>query len=149
MRTETLKWKYLLPAAIAFFAVVLYQSPSPSGSARTESSELAMPQAKSIAVPEAQALIASGAIVVDVRDRSVSADAHLPNALLIPLDVLVARMGKMEVAKTADIVVYCGDGSTLGPRAAAALNAAGYAHAVNLGSGLDGWEKAGLPVSRS
>ena len=105
------------------------------------------PDVREISTLEAQALMAAGAVVIDVRDKAVSDRAHLPGALLIPIEVLEARLAKLEVAKSADIVVYCGDGSTLGPRAASTLNRAGYTKAVSLKSGFQGWSAAGLPVA--
>jgi hypothetical protein len=38
----------------------------------------------------------------------------LPGAVMIPVEVLAARLASMEVAKTQPIVVYCGEGSNLG-----------------------------------
>lgn len=106
-------------------------------------------QAKDVSLDEARALIAAGALVIDVRDRAVSGSAHLPGALLIPLEVLEARLKSMDVAKTQPIVVYCGKGSTLGPEAAHILTQAGYQQVVNLAPGLSGWRDAGLPVQSS
>ena len=102
---------------------------------------------REVTAQEAQALMAVGAIVIDVRDKAVSGRAHLPGALLIPMDVLEARMDKLQAAKTADIVVYCGDGSSVGPRATKMLNRAGYTKAVNLKSGYQGWSAAGFPTA--
>lgn len=87
----------------------------------------------------ARALIASGAVVLDVRTPDEFAQGHLPNAVNIPVQQLPARLD--EVARLAGgdqtraIVVYCGSGK----RAAKAkehLDAAGYQHVVN-GGGLD------------
>lgn len=106
-------------------------------------------QSKDVSIDEARALIAAGALVIDVRDKAVSGSAHLPGALLIPLEVLEARLKAMEVAKTQPIVVYCGNGSRLGPEAAHILTQAGYGQVVNLAAGLSGWRDAGLPVQSS
>ena len=103
---------------------------------------------REVTAREAQALMAVGAIVIDVRDKAVSGRAHLPGALLIPMEVLEARMDKLQAAKTADIVVYCGDGSSVGPRATKLLNRAGYTKAVNLKSGYQGWSATGLPTAQ-
>jgi rhodanese-related sulfurtransferase len=104
---------------------------------------------KEVTVLEAKTLIDAGAIVIDVRDRAVSGHIHLPGAMLIPLEALAARLTQLEYAKAQNIVVYCGNGSTLGPRAAAMLNEAGFAQAVNLKPGLEGWRSAGLPTATS
>ena len=117
------------------------------GALTSRHSSLPVADVREVSAQEAQALMAIGAVVIDVRDKAVSDRAHLPGALLIPLEVLEARIDKLQLAKTADIVVYCGDGSSVGPRAASTLNRAGYTKAVNLKSGFQGWTAAGLPVA--
>jgi len=102
---------------------------------------------REVTTQEAKAMIDAGALVVDVRERAVSAGLHLPNALRLPQDVLVAGMKEVEADLARPVVVYCGDGSRLGPDAAAALNQAGYQNAVNLKHGIDGWRAAGLPTA--
>jgi rhodanese-related sulfurtransferase len=102
---------------------------------------------KEVTAQEAKALMDAGALVIDVRDRAVSGRIHLPGAMLIPLELLSSSLAQLETAKTKNIVVYCGDGSTLGPEATSKLNNAGFAQAVNLKSGLEGWRKAGLPTA--
>lgn len=90
--------------------------------------------------PEAaRKLIASGAVVLDVRTAGEYAGEHLPNAVNIPVQELPTRLD--EVAKlvandkTKPIVVYCGTGKRAG-KAKAELDAAGYSRVVN-GGGLD------------
>jgi rhodanese-related sulfurtransferase len=55
----------------------------------------------------------------------------------------------LEYAKAQPILVYCSDGLSIGPEATRILNEAGYAGAVNLRDGIEGWDKAGLPVKRA
>jgi rhodanese-related sulfurtransferase len=99
-----------------------------------------------VSVQETIALIESGALVIDVRGAP---STHLPGALMIPVEVLAARLESMQVAKTQSIVVYCGNGSRLGPEAAHVLTQAGFTHVVNLQPGIEGWRAAGLPVASS
>ena len=127
----------LFATAIAFGVYKSWQSGLPVWDVREVSAQ------------EAQALMAVGAVVIDVRDKADSDRSHLPGALLLPIEVLEARMDTLPLAKTADIVVYCGNGSTLGPRATTMLNRAGYSKAVNLKSGYQGWSAAGLPTARN
>jgi rhodanese-related sulfurtransferase len=103
-------------------------------------------QINEVSAAQAKVLIDAGALVIDVRDVAVATAKHIPGALFIPLEALPARIPALEAATTQPIVVYCGDGSTLGPRAAEMLNKAGYTQAVNLKSGLSGWQDAGLPT---
>ena len=102
---------------------------------------------KEVALEEARALIAAGAWVVDVRSRAAYEARHLAGAVLAPLSELERAIPQeLATAKSLPIVVYCGDGARSGPAATAVLNKSGYAQAVNLRHGLEGWITAGLPV---
>jgi len=80
---------------------------------------------REVETQQAKQMIDAGALIVDVRDHAVAARAHLPNALLIPQEVLLARIGQVEADLARPVVVYCGEGSRLGPDATAALDQAG------------------------
>lgn len=106
-----------------------------------------VPQAS---VTEAKALLDAGAIVIDVRGQHQFADRHLPNAALVPIDVLqTAVPAWLLAAKDKPVVVYCNRGVGSGPAATHLLQAAGFTQVVNLASGIEGWAKAGMPVQRS
>jgi len=96
---------------------------------------------------EARSLIDSGALIVDVRGRKAYEERHLPGAISVPLGEM-ERAIPPSIAQAGDrpIVVYCGDGARSGPLGTRLLNDAGFARAVNLKSGLQGWSKAGFPV---
>lgn len=105
---------------------------------------------KEVSVSEAKSLIDSGAIVVDVREPEAFKNRHLPGAVSIPLSQL--RNGvpaSLSTARDQSIVVYCGDGSTIGPEGTRTLNDAGYGRAVNMKSGIQGWKDAGHPIEGS
>lgn len=129
--------------AVALHSEQTLQSGQP---ARSEQAGRIKFNAVDVSVPDVIALIESGALVIDVRGTPTT---HLPGALLIPLEVLAARLESMQVAKTQPIVVYCGNGSRLGPEAAHVLTQAGFTHVVNLEPGIEGWRAAGLPVASS
>ena len=100
-------------------------------------------------VQQAKVLIASGALVVDVRPRDAYERKHIPGAISVPLAEL--RKGipaELETAKTKDIVVNCGEGSTYGPEGTHVLNQAGFTRAANLKGGIQGWERAGFMVQK-
>lgn len=100
-----------------------------------------------VGIDAARALIAADAIVVDVRPPEMFAFRHLAGALNAPLDELTREIpAALVAAKTRALLVYCGDGVTHGPEATALLNRAGYAGAVNLKQGIEGWAAAGLPL---
>ena len=103
---------------------------------------------KEVSLDEAQALIRAGALVIDVRDRASSISAHLPGALLIPLEVLSVHLKTIEVYRYKPVVIYCASGVSRGPQATKLLNQAGFGQAVNLKSGIEGWRDAGLPIQR-
>jgi rhodanese-related sulfurtransferase len=105
------------------------------------------PNVKDVSVSEARELIAAGAVVVDVRDKSASGSSHINGALLIPFEGLADRMSEVSVDKSAPIVVYCNEGTNRGPRGTALLNEAGYTQAVNLKTGIEGWRAANLPTA--
>jgi rhodanese-related sulfurtransferase len=102
---------------------------------------------KEVLVGEAKVLIAAGALILDVRERVAYEARHIAGALSAPLDGLnVAIPKSLEHARNLPIVVYCGEGTRLGPEATHVLNKAGYAQAVNLKPGLQGWVSAGLAL---
>jgi rhodanese-related sulfurtransferase len=90
--------------------------------------------------PEAaRKLIASGAVVIDVRRPDEFATGHVPNATNIPVEELGGRLTEVEQLsggdKTRPIVVYCARGQRAG-KAKEQLEAAGYSNIVN-GGGFD------------
>ena len=131
---RTLLW--LVPlVAIAFFAL---NKPTTTFFNVTE-----------VSVLEARALVDSGAIVVDVREKEAFRSRHLPGAISAPVSQLRSEVPvSLSEAKDKPVVVYCGDGATMGPEGTQLLNNAGYARAVNMKSGIDGWQKAGYPIER-
>ncbi|GGC05792.1 hypothetical protein GCM10011352_34990 [Marinobacterium zhoushanense] len=135
---DTTLWtpKNLLALLAALFAVAWMMMPN---TVRYNIEEVDVANAKN--------LIDAGAVVIDVRPTGKYDGRHIPGALSIPLEVLtVAVPAALEAVKSQRIVVYCGDGSTLGPRGTQVLNEAGYPGAVNLKGGIGGWADAGYPV---
>lgn len=134
---RTLDIRQWLAAATVVLAVVFYAaSDRPAAGTR-----FAVPE---VSVETAEALRTAGAIMIDVR---AGVGAHIPGALLIPLEDLRVRLSELEHARNRTIVVYCGEGSTRGPEAAAILAKAGFNDVVNLAPGFAGWKQAGRPVT--
>jgi len=107
---------------------------------------------KTFAVPEisivdAVTAIARGATVIDVRGRDAYETGHIPNAISVPLDELRRRAAEFAAVKDKEFVIYCGDGSTLGPQGTQVLTDAGHPATKNLEGGLPGWKAAGQPVA--
>ncbi len=87
------------------------------------------------ALDRAKALIASGALVVDVREQGEWDEGHLAQARLIPVGSVGDRLAEIEQAaggKDKPVVVYCKSGGRAG-RAKQALEAAGFTNVVNAG----------------
>ncbi len=85
---------------------------------------------------------ASGAYVLDVRQPDEYEEAHVPGAVLIPLDQLGARIA--EVPTDEQLYVICRSGG----RSAAAvevLTAAGH-QATNIAGGTLAWIEGGHPT---
>jgi rhodanese-related sulfurtransferase len=121
-------------AALGFFNII--------GNGRKEYN---VPQ---IDLSSAKELINQGATVIDVRGSEVFNAAHLPTAVLVPLEVLRESIPLWLTALEAlPVLVYCGDGSTHGPEATQLLVNAGFAHPVNLTAGMSGWKAAGFKVA--
>ncbi len=90
----------------------------------------------------AQAMVAAGALLLDVREPAEWRAGHAPDAVLVPMAQVSAR--RDELAGTARVVVVCRSGG----RSAAvtqSLRAWGV-DAVNLAGGMCAWTAAGLPV---
>ncbi len=102
--------------------------------------------APEISVEEAAVAIARGAVVIDVRERPAYEKGHITGAIAVPLEELKRRAGEFVAMKGKGLVVYGGDGSTLGPEATKVLNDAGRPDARNLTGGYSGWKAAGHPV---
>ncbi len=100
-----------------------------------------------ISVEGAAAAIARGAVVIDVRERSAYERGHIAGAISVPLAELKRRASEFAAMTSKEFVVYCGDGSMLGPAGTKALNTAGHSGAMNLAAGYSGWKAAGRPVA--
>ncbi|MBE9564987.1 MAG: rhodanese-like domain-containing protein, partial [Proteobacteria bacterium] len=85
-------------------------------------------------------------LVLDVREKDAFEKGHLPNAVSVPIGELNKRLDEFHALKAEEVVVYCNDGSTRGPRATKQLNDAGFSKAKNLRGGAEGWKRASLQL---
>lgn len=112
-------------------------------------SQRSTPKVAELTIEEGRLARDAGALIVDVRHAEAFDFRHIPGAINIPLSVLqVSIPATLEQAKDRRIVVYCNDGVRTGPKATAILNRNGFANAANLTHGVEGWDKAGLPLKR-
>ena len=93
----------------------------------------------------AEALVAEGARLVDVREADeLDADGRIEGALHIPLGDLGERAAELQGQR---VVLVCRSGARSG-MAADALRASGW-EAYNVDGGILRWERDGLPVARN
>ena len=78
-------------------------------------------------------------MLLDVREPFEIATAALPDATLIPMGEIPARVG--ELPPQTPIVVMCHAGSR-SARVTQYLNDNGYPDAVNLAGGIDAWSES-------
>lgn len=94
---------------------------------------------------DAQALLARGAILIDIRDADEYAREHIPGARHLPLAQVDPTHPAAQGARV--LIYHCrsGNRSHLSRRQLAERSAC---EAYVLEGGLDAWKRAGLPVAR-
>ena len=98
--------------------------------------------AKEVSREEAQALLADGAQLVDVRVAHEWDAGHIAGATHLPLEELPERIGELDSDRP--VVLYC-RGGTRSSMAAEALEGAGF-DALKLSEGIVGWDEAVLEL---
>ena len=93
---------------------------------------LMWPKGGDVSGSEARALVAKGALLLDVRTPGEFAGGHIEGALNIPVQELGQRLGELG-DKARPIVVYCRSGKR-SSRAASMLKGAGHSATHDLGA---------------
>ena len=96
-----------------------------------------------ITVAQASGLQKNGAFILDVREPSEWAQAHIQGATLIPLGSLASRLN--EVPKNRQVVVYCHSGNR-SAEGRDILKNAGYTLVTSMAGGITQWQAQGMPV---
>lgn len=130
MRSNIIKVVFPLAAALGLWLVLGAQS------------SLAV---NNVDVKQAQLMSDQGALLLDVREPSEYAEGHAPNAVLIPLGQLSARMQEIASYKDKPVVVMCRSGRR-SAKATNMLQEAGYSQARNISGGIKAWKNEGLEV---
>lgn len=102
---------------------------------------------RSIDPHTAQALLAEGATLIDIRERDAHRRARIPGSRCVPLAELDG--GAVDARGSGPLIFHCQSGlrtRTSGPALAAA---AGDRDACVLDGGIAGWTRAGLAIQRS
>ena len=104
---------------------------------------------REVGAEEAQALLAAGVKVLDVREPEEFAAGHLPGALNIPRGVLEFKVAAVPELQNSQqpLLVYCKTGGR-SALATHVLNQMGYGEAISLAAGFDAWSQAGRPVDK-
>ena len=102
---------------------------------------------------EADAAVASGAVLVDIRpERQRSAEGEIPGALVIERNVLEWRFDPESEARLPiaaydlQVIVVCSEGYT-SSLASASLQDLGVHRTTDLDGGFWAWHRAGLPTT--
>ena len=99
---------------------------------------------REIDVDQLEQALADGASLVDVREPAEFVQAHVPGAVLVPMNHLAGRLGELD--RSAPVYLICRSGH----RSAVMcehLVALGY-DAVNVAGGTLAWVQAGKPYER-
>jgi phage shock protein E len=88
---------------------------------------------------KAQALVAEGAVLVDVRSPGEFAAGHIEGARNIPVDTLATRTAELGPPASTTVVVYCQSGAR-STNAARTLRDAGFKSVHNLGP-MSAWTR--------
>lgn len=82
-------------------------------------------------------------VIVDLREPEDFARSHLPSAVNIPTDQIVAQLGSVAPDHDQNILLYSYD-ETHSVRSLAALRLLAYTHVMHL---KDGWPSSGMPTA--
>jgi rhodanese-related sulfurtransferase len=100
-----------------------------------------------ISLQNAQAAIAAGDVLIDVREPEEYAAGHLLGAMLMPRGLLEFKLSATPALAARDlrVVLYC---KTSGRAALAAqsMQMMGYLNVCSIAGGMDAWQAAGMPV---
>ena len=103
------------------------------------------PEPRIIDVHEARRRQAAGALLIDVRQPEEWNAGHAPNATLIPLGSLSARLA--DIPRDREVLLICRSGNRSGT-AQRQLLQLGYEQVFNVSGGMNAWAGAQLRVER-
>jgi rhodanese-related sulfurtransferase len=95
-----------------------------------------------ISPADVPALVARGAVLVDIREADEWRQMHIPAAVLHPL----SQITRNPPPAAARMIFHCQSGARTGLHAARLAELVPGAEVLLLDGGIDGWRRAGLPV---
>ena len=108
--------------------------------------------AKVIDRAELQSLMAGDEtlVLIDALPATAYARSHIPGAISIPSEDILARAPQVLTDRHAAIVTYCKNGPCRrSERAAERLQSLGYTRVYDYHLGRDDWAGAGLPLEKA
>lgn len=86
------------------------------------------------------------ALFLDTRSEGEYRAGHIPESIHIPVKDLPDRVAELSKHKDRPVIAYCQSGSR-SRSAGSILKKHGFENVYNLGGGIMGWQKAGLPLT--
>lgn len=105
-----------------------------------------MPGVQEIEAAALDALMAQGAVVIDVRTPAEVARGGIAGARHVPLHLLPLSEGDFIPLRDQPLVFYCQSGAR-SAQACGFMLSRGYEHVYNLRGGFMGWIRQGLPAA--
>ena len=93
-----------------------------------------------VAPSEVEALMASGAVALDIRDPDEHANGHIPGSINLSRGKLEMNVEGIVTDLDATILCYC-NANNRGALSAASLKDMGYRNAKFIAGGLNAWKK--------
>lgn len=84
-------------------------------------------------------------VFVDIRKDEEYDEAHIKNAIHIPIEELKEKLGRVERYKNEPVVMVCANGKR-SSRATADLKKAGFKNVSSIEGGMKAWIGDGMPT---
>ncbi|WLI76374.1 rhodanese family protein [Kosakonia sp. H02] len=101
---------------------------------------------KTVSPQDARAQQQNGAMIIDIRQPDEFRREHLPDAMSLPLDELLAGKTVNPTSPKQTVIFHCQSGMRTQQNVETLIRAAAPAHVVLLEGGLTNWKRAGLPT---
>jgi rhodanese-related sulfurtransferase len=87
-------------------------------------------------------------VFLDIRKTEEYNAAHLRNAIHIPAETLLGKLGRIERFKADPIIIICATGSRAA-RATSQLKKEGFKDVSSMEGGMKAWQDQGMPIETS
>lgn len=104
------------------------------------------PEIPNVAVGEVDALVADGALLVDIREQNEWDEARIPGATLKPMSSI--NDWYQDLPRDQTVILYCRSGQRSSQAVNALVSQAGFENVLNMTGGIIAWADAGLPIEQ-